>query len=76
MAHHGGGGLGFCIWRPDKTTSLHYKFNKTTKTTRLCVTLLLCRALKRDGQTHGQRDRETETQVKEVLDSGVPPKGY
>ena len=37
MAHHGGGGAGFCIWRPNKTTSLYYEFSpdKTTKTTSL-----------------------------------------
>jgi hypothetical protein len=40
------------------------------------VTLLLCRALfGTDSVTDGGTERQTETRVKEVLASGVPPKG-
>jgi len=71
MAPHGGGGLGFVFGVPTKlrvyTTSL--------------VTLLLCRALlgQREGVTDRvtkrQTERQTESRVKDLLASGVPPKG-
>ena len=44
------------------------------------MTLLLCRALfvtdaVTHGRTDGRRDREMDTQVKDLLASRVPPKG-
>ena len=56
------------IWRPDKTTSLYYEVS---------VGFVPRNWYGTDGQAHGRRDggrdRETETQVKDLLASGVPP---
>ena len=58
------------IWRPDKTTSLYYKVN---------VGFVPRNWYGKDGHTDGGRDGETDGEteilVKDLLASGIPPKG-
>ena len=68
------------IWRPNNTTSLYYEFSpdKTIKTTSLYYEVsvgFVHRNWYGYGVTDGGRDGETDTRVKDLLASGVPPKG-